>query len=303
LQANPLTPADADRSKGLDVVLCQLFDRMFPGVLTGAGDPQLKKLATEWVASLRHVPVESTAFGAAAAGLLTARLDGDEERARAAALYLRGEPVPAGELKPLGVYEKLDRSSAFRLLRSMCQLLQRSGLASGTVLLFDEARRSLSLMSSKGQKQACENLLNVINRCNSGELPGTMFVYAVLPEFFTNFATNYPALQQRCGPSTRYSLETLANIQETDLQRQIGERITEVFAVAYDDAPKDKLLLDANLRLVVAAAMKQHSGTGPRRLLVKGWVQVLRGMRDGRFNHLTADGVERLLAGVSQAQV
>ena len=78
--------------------------------------------------------------------------------------------------------------------------LQRSELAAGTAFLFDEGPPILSLMSSKAQKLACENLLTVINRCNSGDLPGTLFLYAVMPEFFTEFATAYPALQQRCGP-------------------------------------------------------------------------------------------------------
>lgn len=294
VQAQPLS------GEGLDRALELLLDRMFSGVLSGLPDEPLRLRASEWVqTTLQNTPVESTSFRTAATQLLLSKLEGDEDKSRIAATYLRGEPVPAAELKQIGAHEKLDKSNGFRMLRSMCQLLQRSGLAVGTVLFFDEARRTLSLMSAKSQKLACENLLSVINRCNNGELPGTMFLYAVMPEFFTNFATHYPALQQRCGPNTRIRLNTLANMNESELLTNIGQRITGIFAVAYPDAVLDADLLTADLRLMVQQALRQLSGTGTRRLLVKGWVQVLRDVREGRAEKLTPDRMERLLAGAS----
>ena len=194
------------------MVLSQLLDRMFPGVLTGLPDEPLKLQALEWIQStLKNTPaVDSTAFVTAAAELLLAKLQGDEEKGRLVATYLRGEQPPAANLRKIGVYEQLNPSNGFRMLRSLCQVLQRSGLAAGTVLLFDEARQVLSLMSTKGQKVACENLQNVINRCNSGELPGTMFLYGVMPDFFTNFATQLSRLSSsvaapRPGSSLRRS--------------------------------------------------------------------------------------------------
>ena len=226
-------------------VLADLIDRMFPGVLTGPPNDDLKSQAVSWAETcLRATPVESSAYREAVVQLLIAKLQGDEPRARLAGTYLRGEPVPAPELKTIGVYEKLDKAVGFRFLRSMCQLLQRSGLAKGTVLLFDEARRSLSLMSNKAQKEACENLLSVINHLNSGDLPGTLFLYGVMPPFFTDFAPRYAALQQRCGPATRINLETIKGINEIDLLFQIGQRITSVYECA-DGTPKgDRGVLD-----------------------------------------------------------
>ena len=227
IQARPLTPSDVDRGHGIDVMLQQLLDRKFPGVLSGTPNDDLRSQAVAWVeTSIEATPVESTGFRTAVVQHLLAKLNGDVAKAGLAAVYLRGEPHSGPELKEIGIHEKLDKASGFRFLRSLCQLLQRSELAAGTSLLFDEARRSLSLMSGKAQKIACENLLTVINRCNSGELPGTLFLYAVMPEFFTGFATAYPALQQRCGPGTRINLEALHGIKEVDLLRMIGERIT-----------------------------------------------------------------------------
>ena len=291
LQATPLSLADVDRAKGVDLVLSQLLDRMFPGVLTGLPDEPIKVRALEWVQStLRNTPVESTAFVTAAAELLLAKLQGDEQKARLAAIYLRGEQPPIADLRKIGVYEQLNDSNGFRLLRSLCQLLQRSGLAKGTVLFFDEARRVLSLMSSKAQKVACENLLSVINRCNLGELPGTMFLYGVMPEFFTNFATHYPALQTRCGPATRVKLEALANIKEPDLLTQIGQRITAIFRVAHADFPEKVDFLDEDIKFTVKEALRQLGGTGTRAPIGQG-VGASPALGAGRKDHRIDPGM------------
>ncbi len=281
LQAQPNSPVDVDRTRGLNHVLEQLLDRKFPGVLSGLPDDGLRADAIDWVQqSFRNTPVESTALATAATVFLTAKLKGEPEREEIAKLYLRGEAIPLPELKKIGVFEKLDKSSAFRLLRSVTQLLQRSGLAAGTILLFDEARRTLSLMSTKSQKHACENLLSVINHCNNGDFPGTLFLYAVMPEFFTNFVTAYPALQQRCGPATRVNLNVVQGIKELDLLREIAKKVLAIHCAAYFWTPADGIPVDAQLDQIAKAALRQAMGTGSRRLLVKTTVQLLDQFRD-----------------------
>ena len=302
IQASPLTPADVDRGRGIDVMLQQLLDRKFDGVLSGNLNEDLKSQAVAWVeSSLSATPVESTGFRTSVVQFLLGKLNGNSEQANVAAVYLRGEPHATKELKEIGLYEKLDKSSGFRFLRSLCQILQRSELAAGTILLFDEARRSLSLMSSKAQKVACENLLTVINRCNSGELPGTLFLYAVMPEFFTEFATAYPALQQRCGPATRINLEVLQGIKEIDLLEMIGRKITEIFGMAYEDAPQDEKILANNLSCIAEQALRQTMvGSGTRRLLVNSWVRALQLFRENGLHALSTDDAEMLIQGAKQ---
>ncbi len=295
MQARPKEITDVDYSKGLDIVLSQLLDRKFPGVLTGMPDERLISEALEWVRGLQDSPLESTALRTAVVRYLSALLEGNDEAVQPARMYLRGEPIPAAELRKIGVYEKLDKATGFRLLRSLVQLIQYSGMATGTVVLFDEARRTLSLMSSKAQKVACENLLSVVNRCNSGDLPGTLFLYAVMPEFFTNFATAYPALQQRCGPATRINLNHLQGVKEVDLLVQIGGRIADLFQKAYDDLPNDMEVLRSNLKLVATAAARATGQTGARRLLVKSWVRHLTDVRMDGARALSQEDAELLL--------
>ncbi|MEZ6081255.1 MAG: hypothetical protein R3C56_37970 [Pirellulaceae bacterium] len=79
-------------------------------------------------------------------------MNGETAKEQTARAFLRGDSLPAADLREIGVHEKLDKASGFRLLRSTCQFLQRANLANGVVLLFDEARRSLSLMASKAQR-------------------------------------------------------------------------------------------------------------------------------------------------------
>lgn len=298
IQASPANAGDLDRTKGFDQVLAQLLNVRFPGVLT---DPEpsedLRNGAREWISSLRRTPVESKPLLIASTEYLTAILDGDEERADLAALFLRGEAVPLPRLRELGVFEKLDQSNAFRYLRTMTQILQRSELAAGTILLFDEARRTLSLMSSKSKSKACENLLSVINHCNSGDLPGTLFLYAVMPEFFTNFATAYPALQQRCGPATRVNLNALEGIGELDLLVSIGRKVAQVYDVAYGLTVMEEPFVADNLATVANAALRETMGTGTRRLLVKSWVEHLDSVREQTAQPLTAGDAESLIAG------
>jgi len=303
VQAQPLTPADVDRGRGLDVTLQQLVDRKFDGVLTGMPDASTRDQAAFWIEnSLADTPVESSGFREAVVALLMGKLNGDVEAAKLASQYLRGEPLPAAELKKIGVYEKLDKASGFRFIRSMCQLLQRSDLATGTVLLFDEARRSLSLMSTKQQKVACENLLNIINRCNSGELPGTLFLYAVMPEFFTDFVAQYPALQQRCGPATRIDLESIRGLTEADLLRQMGRKITSVFKVAHGTPFDDKDKLEANLTIFARTALEEAMITGQRRAFVMAWVRALNYFRDQGLTMIDDHVVADIMSGV-QSQI
>lgn len=300
LQAKPDSTADVDLSKGLDTALSQLLDRKFPGVLSGMPDEELISHAAEWVKGLKSVPVESKSISTAAIRFLLGQLEGDEETAQIAQAYLRGDDLPAAERKQIGVYEKLEKSSGFRLLRSLTQLIQHSTLANGVVVLFDEARRTLSLMSTKAKKVACENLLSIINRCNSGELPGTLFLYAVMPEFFTDFATNYPALQQRCGQATRINLNHLKGVKELDLLQEIGEKITELFRIANPDSSLPTDSLSANLKQVCTAAIAVWGGTGTRRLLVRSWIQHLNDLLFSGARVLSQEDADQLVRESSE---
>ena len=98
------------------------------------------------------------------------------------------------DLRSIGVTEKINKNNAFKMLRSLCQIVRALGYT-GLALLFDEGDRMLSV-GGKSEKIATDNLREVIDRCRE-DLPGAMFMYAVPPDFITDIVPKYPALQQR----------------------------------------------------------------------------------------------------------
>lgn len=82
----------------------------------------------------------------------------------------------------------------------------------------------------------------VIDRCAGESLPSTLFVYAVPPYFVTNIAPQYEALSQRIGSKVKFSRKNPFSVQisldhldypSEELLRRIGERLLNVFEIAY----------------------------------------------------------------------
>lgn len=299
LQAPPSSSAEVDREKGFDEVLTSLLDRKFPGLLKDLPDEGLKTKALEWIdQSLRHTSVEIKPIAKAAATFLRAVIEGDAATEDLTREFLRGGDVPPARLNKIDIFFKFDSSKALDALKSITQLLQRSGLATGTIILFDEARRTLSLMSTRGKKEACENLLTIINSCNEASFPGTMFLYAVMPEFFTDFATQYPALQQRCSDSTRIKINRFEGQPELDGLASIARKIQGVYFTAYDLAPLNdgqQAALENAFSQLAQSALRDSMGAGTRRLLVRTTVAYLDRFReDGHLVDLSAAAADSM---------
>ncbi|MCX7392534.1 MAG: DUF2791 family P-loop domain-containing protein [Planctomycetales bacterium] len=299
MQAPPSSSAEVDRDKGFDTVLTSLLDKKFPGLLTGMPDEGLKKEALDWInQSFRRTSVEIKPIAHAAAKFLRAVIEGDSETEDLTREFLRGGDVPPARLNKIDIFFKFDASKALDALKSVTQLLQRSGLATGTILLFDEARRTLSLMSTRGKKEACENLLTIINSCNEAAFPGTMFLYAVMPEFFTDFATQYPALQQRCGDATRIKINRFEGQPEPEVLAAIADKIRHVYWTAYELASvsdgQQAALANAFSQLA-QSALRDSMGAGTRRLLVRTTVEYLDRFReDGKLADLSAAAADSM---------
>jgi hypothetical protein len=122
-----------------------------------------------------------------------------------------------------------------------------------------------------------------------------------MPDFFTGFATSYPALQQRCGPNTRINLEELQGVKEENLLKDIGRKITSIFLVAHPDTDLDDDVVKKNLATVARETIR-HSmvGSGTRRLFVKTWTDLLSDARDSGMQTVEAEHVERLIEGANQ---
>ncbi|MBI4746987.1 MAG: DUF2791 family P-loop domain-containing protein [Acidobacteria bacterium] len=259
-----------------------------------------------WLDTVLRYKVESPSFRHAVYFYLLAVAEENEYKKRLIGAWLRGETVALKDLRPFSITEKIDKSVAFKMLRSLAQLIHELGF-SGLVLLFDEGDRMVSISSAKAEKTACDNLREVVDRCAGESLPGTLFMYAVPPYFVTNIAPQYEALSQRISSKVKFSRKNPFSVQISldqldfpgeELLTLIGERLVEVFELAYD------LKLDHELQAQniaqLATSCAALLSTSHRRHFVKSLIDMLTEQRaDGEFLY-EADGVNGVIRRVTE---
>lgn len=224
--------------------------------------------------------IDSLSFQKAIQGYLTALLRGQELRQEALGRWLHGEEVSSADMRDLrtiGVTEKITKNNAFKMLRSLCQVVRALGYT-GLVLLFDEGDRMLSV-GGRSEKVATDNLREVIDRCRE-DLPGAMFVYAVPPVFLYDVVPKYPALQQRvqapgyfsrANPfSPQINLEQL-DMPDDELLLHIGYRLLPIFDLAYGTHLNNELQAQ-NIGVFSEAARNSYLAISHRRLFIKALV-------------------------------
>ena len=231
---------------------------------------------------------ESHSYRQAVVGFCRAYVADDSRTESRLEAWLTGEPVPLGEVRDAGVFEALDRANGFTMLRCLTQMMVALGLP-GTALLFDEVDRNLSV-SAKRSQAIGDNLRQVIDLCGRHQLPNTLFVYAVPPEFMRTVVPDYPALYQRLKSPVALSIRSpqsvLIDLERLDLEPlellcQLAERILLVFEEARGVGFNRKLQA-LNARSLAAAAVAAFFEVNHRRLFVKTWVDFLNGqLHDG----------------------
>ncbi|MFB6263714.1 MAG: BREX system ATP-binding domain-containing protein [Bradymonadaceae bacterium] len=264
-----------------------------------------RESVAEWLeATVARTSCESHSFRSAVVQFARAYLDGEFETERQLEAWLTGEPVPKKEVREHGVYEKMDKSNAFTMLRSLTQMIVGLGLP-GTVLLFDEVDRNLSVSAQRSQVIG-DNLRQVIDLCGRHQLPNTLFMYAVPPEFLRNVVPDYPALYQRLKSPVALGVRSpqavLIDLEELDLEpvdllTEIGERILEVFERARD-CEFDRDRQHGNARALAKASVESYFEVNHRRLFVKTWVDLLfRQLVDGEMELRESAAADLVLEG------
>ena len=205
-------------------------------------------------------------------------------------------------LREVGVTGKIFRTNAFRMLRSLCQVI-RALSYSGLILLFDEVDRMASV-GGKAEKLATDTLREVIDRTRE-DLPGAMFVYAVPPQFINDVVPKYPALQQRVRAPGRFSrvnhfspiisLEHL-DLDEDDLMLAIGEKLIPIYETAFD-AQLDHATQRANAVILANVARDVFLDVSHRRLFVKSFVTELARQHYEGEHTITEGEAQSILRG------
>lgn len=271
-----LAPADptVPPARGIDQVLITAFEDRARELTPVELD--------RWVDTvLRRLPVDAPSFRAAILAWYKAWREEDRAAEDLATAWLRGEEVSLAEARPLGIREAMSHQNAFRMLRSLCQVLQGMGVP-GILLAFDEMDRVLSL-GAKRRRAIADNLRQLIDLCGREALPGLFCLYAVPPEFMRSVVTEYPALQQRLeGPSAlseRSPQAAVIDLEKLDLPAeellyQIGLRLLRLYGIARG-VTFDMALQQNNLRALAAEVFATSFEVAHRRAFVKAAIDLL----------------------------
>lgn len=253
----------------------------------------LTKLSRSWC--------ESHSCRQAVAQFALASLEGNYHREQLLEAWLLGENIVAPELRDCGVYEQITKSNGFTMMRSILQMIVALGLP-GTVLLFDEVDRNLSV-SVKRSHIIGDNLRQVVDLCGRHQLPHTLFMYAVPPEFMRTVVPDYPALYQRLKSpvplSARSPQAVLIDLEKLDLDpeallTELGCRLIDVFEDAREVA-MNKELQRRNAAVLAKACAEACFEVNHRRLFVKTWVDFLYAqLADGEIE-LTDENAKDML--------
>jgi hypothetical protein len=237
---------------------------------------------------LDGLPVtESTSFSNAARGAFEALVAEDAAAFGELGQWLKGEDVSKELRQQYRISERVDKATAFRMLRSLIQWVHSIGYT-GLVFLFDEAERGMSISSSRDRRRALDNLRQLVDECGNSRLPGAMFFYAVPDEnlLLEGSGGVYEALKQRLRSAfgganpvgVRINLEELG-MQPQEFLLALGARLVALFEAAYaeklDPARRDAIVRELSALAVQAFAFD----VGYRRLFVVAAIEALHRLR------------------------
>ena len=322
-----LNPQESPFDK-LELVYRRIADRLEappePGARAEAGlEAVLRAWARRWLADAEGdakaataranealAGLESTSVRNALVGAFRALLDDDEEAFSGLLLHLKAEGSEREMLRRYQVFEPIDRTTAFRTIRSLVRFLRAIGM-SGLVLLVDEAERVVSLASSRNQRAAVDNLRQFIDECGGSALEGVLLCYAV-PRAELLFGSGggavYEALRQRVRGHFRevnptgvtIDLERL-DLPPTRFLTLLGERLAALYAQAYEVSWQEEALTATIGCLVEAAWERRYGDEGVRRLFVKACLEALHRLRRDPERALSEGDAEAIVGGQAGA--
>lgn len=231
--------------------------------------------------------MESSSFTHAVRAAFRALAEGDDDTYQKVLQWLKGEEIDRETRNRFGITERLDRTTAFRLIRSLAQWIRTLGYA-GLVLLFDEAERGMSIASSREKRMALDNLRQIIDECGNARLPGVMIFYAVpdVRALLDERLETYEALRQRLagvlGPTNpsgvKIDLENLGMDPLTFLQ-ELGKKLAHLYSLAYNYSFDGETLERTILITAQEAYQFRGADIGYRRIFVKGILHIFHALR------------------------
>lgn len=233
----------------------------------------------------RLTGVESLSFLRAVKAAFRALAQRREDDFESICQWLIGESYDRRTHSRHGILQRIDKSTAFMMIRSLVQCLRQMGY-NGFVVLFDEAERVPSL-STRQREQHLSNLREIIDACGHTSFQGTMIFYAVPDDSFLEGRTQiYEALKQRLdtvfgklNPSgVRIDLESVVS-DPVDFLTAIGHKLARIYEIAYGIQFREEYLPAAITTVANFAVDQRYADEGYKRLFVKTMVKALHHLR------------------------
>lgn len=235
--------------------------------------------------------IESISYLNALRGSFEALIREDYESFENLIQYLKGEEITKDIRGKYRISERLDKSTAFRFIRSLAQWGHLIGY-NGLILFFDEAERGLSISSSRDKRRALDNLRQIIDECGNARLPGVMFFYAVTDEnlILEGSGGVYEALKQRLRSTFTATNPTGVKINLEAIEKkpkeflyELGLKLARLFEIAYEISINEKVL-KATIEVLSEACLTSFAlDISFRRLFVLGIIEALFRLKERNF--------------------
>jgi hypothetical protein len=282
----PLTPDEllSGYEQGIVTFLRSWFSTKYQEVSNkGLSGDDLREALLSQVDSVEGI--ESISFAKAVKSAFRALLNKQEEEFVNICQWLNGEGYDRKIHGRYGILQRIDRTTAFPMIRSLAQWVREIGF-SGLVVLLDEAERVPSL-STRQREQHLNNLRELIDECGHTSFQGVMLFYAVPDENFLEGRTQiYEALKQRIATvfdtpnptGVKIELEKLSTEPIVFLE-EVGDKLKQIYEVAYRHR-FDSAMSKETIRTIAKAAYEQRFGDiGYKRLFVQKAIDGLHLLR------------------------
>jgi hypothetical protein len=217
---------------------------------------------------------ESVSFSNAIRNAFLALIDSNDRTFDSIVQWLKGEGYARSIHGKYDILQRIDKSTAFIMLRSLIQFIRFAGYT-GLAILLDEAEQVPSL-STKQKDSLLSNLRELIDECGHATFNHTMIMYAVPDINFLEGRTQiYEALRQRLSSSLDYINPTGVQIrleQDSDpvaTLSEIGHKLSRIYEVAYDFKFPEMNLKAAIDSIAHEAYERQFGPEGMHRTFVK----------------------------------
>lgn len=222
-------------------------------------DPRLERRADEEMEErLARIAEEHSSFSAVLRAYYRANVREDYEQAQQLLGWLKGEKNVAARVvnRAAGVRGKIDQTTAFAFIRILAEISRQAGRA-GFVVVLDEVETITRLTRADVREQGLQNIRQIVDAVDEGQLRRCYFVFTGTPDFFDNRrgVRGLQPLDDRIrleDPNDPFPNLRQAQIVIPPFDRAkllvVGRRIREIYELAYgrlDPARASDALLES----------------------------------------------------------